>query len=265
MRLIGGTISDTPVKEIGDGSAFSVGGASGANLGTDPNYDDVVLLVQPHAGDTGVEGLHDRGPAGRTATIASGSVTIVDQSTQGGLSPIYGAYADPSSAKITFSDDNGLKFGTGDFCLEFIGTRLSTTVFSEHAMYTAGNTGTRHMQAHIYAAANYWYSPSPSLAIREYVGSGSHFNNTAHCRTVGKTAENVTFDRRSGTIRCFINGHMVGQTASHTADYDTNWVAFTLLSDTSSTFSGNLIAFRFTHASRYDAIHSPPLTGFPES
>ena len=29
MRLIGGNISDTPVKEIGDGSAFSVGGGAG--------------------------------------------------------------------------------------------------------------------------------------------------------------------------------------------------------------------------------------------
>ena len=29
MRLIGGNISDTPVKEIGDGSAFNVGGAAG--------------------------------------------------------------------------------------------------------------------------------------------------------------------------------------------------------------------------------------------
>jgi hypothetical protein len=31
MRLVGGNISDTPVKEIGDGSAFSVAGASGAS------------------------------------------------------------------------------------------------------------------------------------------------------------------------------------------------------------------------------------------
>ena len=30
MRLIGGNISDTPVKEIGDGSAFNVGGAAGS-------------------------------------------------------------------------------------------------------------------------------------------------------------------------------------------------------------------------------------------
>jgi len=38
MRLIGGNISDTPVKEIGDGSAFNVGGAAGipefVSLGT---------------------------------------------------------------------------------------------------------------------------------------------------------------------------------------------------------------------------------------
>ena len=31
MRLIGGNISDTPVKEIGDGSAFNVGGGGGAS------------------------------------------------------------------------------------------------------------------------------------------------------------------------------------------------------------------------------------------
>ena len=31
MRLIGGNISDTPVKEVGDGSAFNVGGGGGGN------------------------------------------------------------------------------------------------------------------------------------------------------------------------------------------------------------------------------------------
>ena len=40
MRLVGGNISDTPVKEIGDGSAFAVGGGSGApalvEIGTVP-------------------------------------------------------------------------------------------------------------------------------------------------------------------------------------------------------------------------------------
>ena len=46
MRLIGGNISDTPVKEIGDGSAFSVAGASGASSVLEQGGLDRRILIQ---------------------------------------------------------------------------------------------------------------------------------------------------------------------------------------------------------------------------
>ena len=56
MRLIGGNISDTPVKEVGDGSAFNVGGGaawwqSRLDAAGDANWDDVVALMQVHPDD----------------------------------------------------------------------------------------------------------------------------------------------------------------------------------------------------------------------
>jgi len=56
MRLIGGNISDTPLKQIGDGSAFNVGGGAWwetkqAALDPDPHWDDVAFLFQPHPDD----------------------------------------------------------------------------------------------------------------------------------------------------------------------------------------------------------------------
>ena len=254
MKLIGGNISDTPIKDISDGSAFSVGGG-GVGLPGDPLWSNVKLLVQPHSGDVGVDGLHDRGPDGRTATIGSGSVTITDDY---GRSPIYGAYADPSSASVTYSDDAGLQFGTGDFCFEIIVNRQSPGGICGHGLFTGNSPGTRHFQAFMTDASFYWYRrPGGSVFSSFEPGAGYDTTN-------GPMVENVTFDRSSGTIRMFWNGTQCFSDTD-SIDYDTNWAAFKLFTDGSETFSGNMIALRFTHASRYTAEYNAPLVGFPEA
>jgi len=220
--------------------------AAGASaLPGDPNWSAVKLLVQPHAGDVGVAGLHDRGPDGRTATIGAGSVTIIDDS---GRSQIWGAYADPSSASVTYSDDAGLQFGN----------RALDAGFSEHYAYTAGSVGARHFQGYFYDGASwYWYRAGGSLFGDFEPGAGY---DTAG----GPMVENITLDRASGTTRMFWNGSLISSEAD-TNDYDTNWQAFKLFTDGGGFFSGNMIAMRFTHASRYTAAHNPMLCGFPEA
>jgi len=247
--VIGGSLSDSPFQHIADGAAGSAVGE------TDPLWSSVKLLIQPHAGDVGVDGLHDRGPDGRTATIAAGSVTITDDS---GRSPIWGAYADPSSASVTYSDDAGLQFGTGDYCIEFVGNRALDAAFSAHYAYTAGAVGARHFQGHFYDGANwYWYRAGGSLFGNFEPGAGYDTAN-------GPMVENITLDRASGTTRMFWNGSLITSGAD-TNDYDTNWQAFKLFTDGGGFFGGNMTAMRFTHASRYTAAHNPMLCGFPEA
>lgn len=222
----------------------------------DPLWANVKLLVQPHNGDVGVAGLHDRGPGARTATIAAGSVTITDDY---GRSPIYGAYADPSSASVTYSDDAGLQFGTGDFCIEFIGNRAEANAFSRHYAYTANSPGSRHFQGHFYDGASWWWYILPSGSL-----SGTFEPGDGYDTANGPMNENITVDRASGTTRLFWNGNLI-VSGSDSTDYDTNWSAFKLFTDGGGFFDGNLIAMRFTHASRYTAAHNPNLHGFPEA
>lgn len=51
MKLIGGTISNTPIKDVSDGSAFSAGGGGGnawAGVPWDPKNDGVAVVVSSH-------------------------------------------------------------------------------------------------------------------------------------------------------------------------------------------------------------------------
>lgn len=239
---------------------FGMGGpSSGVTLPGDPDWANVKLLIQPHNGDVGVAGLHDRGPDRRTATIGTGSVTITDDY---GRSPLYGAYADPSSASVTYSDDAGLEFGTGDFCIEFIGNRQAADNFSTHSAYTANSVATRHFQGHFYDAANwYWYRDgSASVLNGQNFEPGDGYNVAG-----GPMNENITVNRSSGTLYFFWNGRLIVSGSDGSANYNTNWSAFKLFTDGSSYFGGNLIAMRFTHASRYTASHNAILHGFPEA
>ncbi len=84
-KLIGGNISDTPVKNIRDGSAFSAGGgAAGIDLGTDANWDDVELMFNVRD-ITDIADLVDMGPKayGAPTIVASAGypkIITVDQS-----------------------------------------------------------------------------------------------------------------------------------------------------------------------------------------
>jgi hypothetical protein len=229
--------------------------AGGVGIPGDPEWANVKLLIQPHAGDVGVAGLHDRGPDGRTATIGTGSVTITDDSNR---SPIWGAYANPNSASVTYSDDAGLQFGTGDFCMEFIGNRSATGGFSEHYAYTANSPGTRHFQGYFYDGASwYWYRAGGSQFGSFEPGNGYDTAN-------GPMVENITINRASGTTYMFWNGNLYSSGADSN-NYNTNWSAFKLFTDGGGFFGGNMIAMRLSHVSRFTAAHNPILHGFPEA
>ena len=245
------------------------GGGNGALPG-DTLWSSVKLLVQPHAGDVGVAGLHDRGPDGRTATITTGSVAIVDDTAR---SPIWGAYADPSSAGVQYSDDAGLIPATGgDWCLEALYNRESATYSWAHGLFGTGATnGARHFQCHIWDAANnYWYRSGGST------GPGTYDPGDSHEVANGPQVESFIWQCSGANWVSWQNGHRIQVDAAHglgaSANWAIGWDAFNLFSDASGSpqafYSGNLIALRFTHATRYDAaqdnIAVPFVAGFPE-
>ena len=242
--------SDLQVRNVDDFTNV------GITLPGDSQWENVKLLIQPHNGQSGVDGLHDRGPDKRTATIAAGSVAITDDY---GRSPVWGAYADPASASVTYSDDAGLQFGTGDFCIEFIGNRMAGGYFSDHYAYTAGSAAARHFQGYFYDGNNWWWYIQPSGSL----GPGNLEPGDGYDTANGPMNENITINRSSGTTYIFWNGSLITSGADST-NYDTNWLGFKLFTDGTGFFSGNLIALRFTHASRYTASYNAPLHGFPE-
>ena len=267
MRLIGGNISDTPVKNIGDGSAFNVGG--GAAGATDDHFDSVVLLIQPHNGETSTEGLTDKGPDGRTPTVATGSVAIVDSWT---ASPIYGAYLDPSFARVTYSDDANIIPATGGvYTIEAIIHPQSTTDYATHGLYGSGIDGdsaSRHFQGAW--APNYTYFYNNDGTTPNSVGGGTGYTNTT--LSTGKRM-NITIQINNTTMSGWVNGFLQVDNVGHllaSADWSAGWDRFNLFQDrvlSPSSFTGNLIALRATKVARYTTgvAHDPIMDGFPES
>tara|TARA_R110002074_G_scaffold113392_1_gene242474 strand:- start:63 stop:1535 length:1473 start_codon:yes stop_codon:yes gene_type:complete len=98
MRLIGGTISDTPVKEIGDGSAFNVGGSAAI-----PKF----LSVTSTTSKTALSGFDviDPTPFNASATYYACGMTYVEKITDDLFVMVWRSNADgeTKASVITFS------------------------------------------------------------------------------------------------------------------------------------------------------------------
>jgi len=235
--------------------------AGGVTLPVDAQWSSVKLLIQPHEGDDSTEGLTDRGPDGRTPTVVTGSVAVTDGYA---ASPIFGAILDPAAAEVSYSDDAGLQFGTGDFCIEWIERASGANTWSNADMFGASSnsSGPHHFAAYTL----------PGTSTRWYMGTGSWVPGTfTPAPSFG--ADNGgwahwAFERASGVMRCFFNGREAHSVAD-TLNYDTNWDAFTLFTSWNGASgyrtNGMLRALRFTHASRYGSSDFVPPAHFPES
>src|SRR6056300_746110 len=96
-------------------SYTGIGTAPPAGGETDSLFNNVELLLMPEAGDASIL---DKSSNARTVTN-TGPVSIVsDVNSPTGYAMDFGTESD--LYHLTFSDDAGLKPGTGDFCIETI-------------------------------------------------------------------------------------------------------------------------------------------------
>ena len=244
------------------------GSAAGAGaLQGDANWADVKLLIQPHNGETGVAALKDRGPGGRTATIQAGTVAIVDDFA---ISPLFGAYADPLNARVTYSDDAGLVPAVGgSFTIEALVQPQTSLMVWDHGLYGCGATTlARHIQSHIEYNSNYFYGYDGSI-------QATFHDNWTVDDAAGPNGPliNITTQVTGSNVCIWWNGHplTVAATAHLVAsnDWSVGWNAFNLFADATTPgayFSGNLVALRFTHAARMTlgTAFVPNRWGFPE-
>jgi len=259
-KLIGGNISDTPIKNIGDGSAFSAGGAAE----TDPLFANVELLLMPEAGDASIL---DKSSNARTVTN-TGPVSIVsDVSSPTGYAMDFGTEA--QVYYLTFSDDAGLKPGTGDFCIETIA--LCTGTINGQNCLTGASVDADHG-----STLNFpWFYSSNGLGVGAYPPAVF-----MPCNNVGvaSSASGVTynsgayhhwaFSRSGTTYRLFADGVQEATGTNSTNIGASSWVAFRIgLWGLSSfrVFQGKVAMFRLTiGAARYTSNFSP-FSLFPKS
>ncbi len=260
-RLIGGTISDTPIKDIGDGSAFSAGG--GAE--TDPLFDNVELLLMPEDGDTTID---DKSSNARTVTN-TGPVSIVsDVASPTGYAMDFGTQS--QSYYLTFSEDDGLKPGTGDFCIETI-CKVNNTATAVNCLTGSASGGSAG------GSVNFPWFYGGGYGVAAYPGPGLTYRNDD--TNIAASLSGVSFQgpayhhyaltRSGSTVRYFCDGVEETSFSPNTTDLGSvNWTAFIVgMWGTPSTrrFGGRAAMLRLTiGAARYTSNFSP-FAEFPKA
>ena len=236
---------------------------AGAGGETDSLFNNVELLLMPEDGDVTID---DKSSNARTVTN-TGTVSIVsDAASPTGYAMDFGGEGD--LYYLTFSDDAGLKAGTGDFCIETIALSTNTTsgAGSMTGAGTSSSTGSTLNFPWFYSTANGPYGyPSATQ---------SNCNNTNVLSSVSGVTWNLgayhhwAFTRSGTTTRVFCDGY---EEASGTSSDDigaTNWTAFLLgmwSLPSTRVFAGKVAMFRLTiGAARYTANFSP-FSEFPKS
>jgi len=261
-KLIGGTISDTPIKNIGDGSAFFAGG--GAE--TDPLFSNVELLLMPEAGDASIL---DKSSNARTVTN-TGTVSIVsDVNTPTGYAMDFGT--ESNLYYLTFSDDAGLKPGTGDFCIEAI-ISCTGTVSGANCLTGASVSGSTG------GSFNFGWFYSTALGPWFYLDQLPRLEAPCNDADVSTSNSGVTWNpggyhhwawsRSGSTNRIFCDGYEE-DTVTNSRDVGaTNWTAFHIgmwSLPSTRVFAGRVAMFRLTiGAARYTSNFSP-FSLFPKS
>ena len=255
-KLIGGTISDTPIKNIGDGSAFFAGGG-GAE--TDPLFSNVELLLMPEAGDASIL---DKSSNARTVTN-TGPVSIVsDVNSPTGYAMDFGTESD--LYHLTFSDDAGLKPGTGDFCIEAIvsctGTVSGANCLTGSRVSNLGGGSFQFGWFYSTTLGPYCYfDVLPNMIAPNNNGSVSTSNSGVTWNPGGY--HHWAWSRSGSTNRFFSDGYEE-VTMTNSSDVGaTNWTSFHIgmwSRPSFRVFAGKVAMFRLTiGAARYTSNFSP--------
>jgi hypothetical protein len=244
-------------------SYTGIGTAPPAGGETDSLFNNVELLLMPEDGDATID---DKSSNARTVTN-TGPVSIVsDVASPTGYAMDFGTEA--NLYYLTFSDDAGLKAGTGDFCIETIALSTNTTsgLGSMTGAGSGGSTG---------AELNFpWFYDTTTGPLGYPSAIDAGCNNSGVTSTNSGVTWNAggyhhwAFTRSGTTTRVFCDGY---EEVSGTSSYDigsTYWTAFLLgmwSLPSLRVFAGKVAMFRLTiGAARYTSNFSP-FNLFPKS
>ena len=237
-------------------SYTGIGTAPPAGGETDSLFNNVELLLMPEAGDASIL---DKSSNARTVTN-TGPVSIVsDVYSPTGYAMDFGT--ESNHYYLTFSDDAGLKPGTGDFCIETIASCTNTTS-GQGSMTGAGTVSNSG------STLNFPWFYDTTLGPLGYPGAvDAECNN----QDVASSASGVTwnvggyhhwaFTRSGSTSRVFCDGHEEASKTNSTDVGSVNWTAFLLgmwSLPSFRVFAGKVAMFRLTLGdARYTSGFSP--------
>jgi len=246
--LIGGALPDCPIQHVADGVVAV--GASDALLA------NVALLLMPEDGDASIL---DKSPNARTVTN-TGPVTIeTDAESPTGYAMDFGSETD--LFYLTFSDDAGLKPGTGDFCIETI-AYVNNTATGTNCMTGAASGGSTGVSFNFpwffnTTSGPYAYPPAADMGCNNggiaTSESGVSWNRPAY--------HHWAWSRSGTTYRLFCDGNEEATGTDSTNIGASNWSQFLIgmwgLTNVRP-FGGRVAMFRLTiGAARYTANFSP--------
>lgn len=244
-------------------SYTGIGTAPPAGGETDSLFNNVELLLMPEDGDTTID---DKSSNARTVTN-TGPVSIVsDVNSPTGYAMDFGT--ESNLYYLTFSDDAGLKPGTGDFCIETVALSTNTTS-GRGSMTGAGSGGTTG------SGLNFpWFYDTNDGPYGYPGGANSECNNSGVTSTNSGVTWNAggyhhwAFTRSGTTVRVFCDGYEEVSATSSDNIGSTNWTAFLLgmwSLPNIRVFAGKVAMFRLTiGAARYTSNFSP-FNLFPKS
>jgi len=247
-------------------SYTGIGTAPPAGGETDSLFNNVELLLMPEDGDATIL---DKSSNARTVTN-TGPVSIVsDVASPTGYAMDFGAESD--LYHLTFSDDAGLKAGTGDFCIEAIVSCTGTTS-GRNCLTGAQGSGSTSGSFHF----GWFYSTT--LGPWCYLDALPRLDSPCNDGSVSTSNSGVTWNpggyhhwawsRSGSTNRFFCDGYEEDTQTNSANIGATNWTAFHIgmwSLPSTRVFAGKVAMFRLTiGAARYTSNFSP-FNLFPES
>jgi len=244
-------------------SYLGIGTAPPAGGETDSLFNNVELLLMPEDGDATIL---DKSSKARTVTN-TGPVSIVsDAASPTGYAMDFGTEA--QVYYLTFSDDAGLKPGTGDFCIETIALCTGTT--SGLNCMTGASVDANHGSTLNFpwfydtTLGPYAYPPAAEMGCNDgsvaSSASGVTWNSGAY--------HHWAFSRSGTTYRLFADGVQEATGTNSTDIGASPWVAFRIgLWGLSSfrVFQGKIAMFRLTIGDARYTSNFSPFNLFPKS
>lgn len=247
-------------------SYLGIGTAPPAGGETDSLFNNVELLLMPEEGDASIL---DKSSNARTVTN-TGPVSIVsDAASPTGYAMDFGTESD--LYHLTFSDDAGLKPGTGDFCIEAIvsctGTVSGANCLTGSQVSNLGGGSFQFGWFYSTTAGPYCYfDVLPNMIAPNNNGSVSTSNSGVTWNPGGY--HHWAWSRSGSTNRFFSDGYEE-VTMTNSSDVGAaNWTSFHIgmwSRPSFRVFAGKVAMFRLTiGAARYTSNFSP-FNLFPKS